>query len=98
MEPTVALVEEAYERIKDYIHETPVVTSRTLDSICGRSVVLKCENLQRTGSFKYRGATNAILALKERRSDVKGVVAYTSGNFGQALAFSAQKVGKVASV
>ncbi|VDN06763.1 unnamed protein product [Thelazia callipaeda] len=66
----------AYERIRDFIHRTPVMTSSYVDSLCGVQVYFKCEHLQKTGSFKARGALNAIT--------------HSSGNFGQALAWAAK--------
>jgi threonine dehydratase/serine racemase len=82
----------ARERIAPFVHRTPVVTSRTLDEIAGRRLFLKCENLQRGGAFKIRGATNAILALSpEQRA--RGVVTHSSGNHGQALAIAARAAG-----
>ena len=70
-------------------HRTPVLTSRTLDQRSAATVFLKCENFQRTGSFKFRGAFNAVhgLAVEERRH---GVITHSSGNFAQALALAAQ--------
>ena len=85
-------VSRAAERIASHIHRTPVYTSATIDSMCGRNVYFKCENLQKTGSFKVRGSLNAILKLKEEARNVKGVVTYSSGNHGQALAW-ASKIG-----
>lgn len=80
-----ARIEDACRRIQGIANKTPVMTSSTLDGLTGASVHLKCENLQRAGSFKFRGAYNAIslLAPEERR---KGVIAHSSGNHAQALA------------
>src|SRR5262245_33477843 len=79
-------------RIAGVAHVTPVVTSRQLDDACGASVFLKCENLQRMGAFKFRGAWNVIASLpgEARR---RGVVAYSSGNHAQAVALAARLHG-----
>jgi threonine dehydratase len=79
----------AHQRIASYIHRTPVLTSRTADAITGANLFFKCENLQKTGAFKFRGACNALLQLNaEQRA--RGVVAYSSGNHAQAMAYAAQ--------
>jgi threonine dehydratase len=79
----------AHERIASYIHKTPVLTSRTADGITGANLFFKCENLQKTGAFKFRGACNALLQFNaEQRA--RGVVAYSSGNHAQAIAYAAQ--------
>jgi len=80
-------VEQAYDRIKHYVNKTPIMTSRTLNDMVGGSVFLKCENFQRVGAFKPRGALNAILSLTddERR---RGVITHSSGNHAQAVALA----------
>jgi threo-3-hydroxy-L-aspartate ammonia-lyase len=95
--PTFADVERARDRLRGEAHRTPVVTSRTLDAMVGAQVFLKCENLQRMGAFKFRGAYNALSALP---ADVrsKGVVAYSSGNHAQAVALSARLLGMQATI
>jgi threonine dehydratase len=90
---TFADVRSAAERIAGVAHRTPVITSRTLDALTGRSVFLKCENLQRGGSFKFRGAYNAISRLVERGDGPNGVVAFSSGNHAQGVALAAQLLG-----
>lgn len=85
-------VAAAAERIRDHIDETPVLTSRLFDERLGASVFFKCENFQRTGSYKMRGATNAILLLPPDQQK-KGVVTHSSGNFAQALALASKSVG-----
>lgn len=82
----------AAERIAPWVHRTPAMTSRTLDERCGGTVILKCENLQRVGAFKFRGAVNALLQLDEagRRA---GVVTHSSGNHAQALALAGKLLG-----
>ncbi len=95
--PTFADVERARGRLSGHAHRTPVVTSRTLDAMVGAQVFLKCENLQRMGAFKFRGAYNALSALPlEARA--KGVVAYSSGNHAQAVALSARLLGMQATI
>nr|WP_211658141.1 pyridoxal-phosphate dependent enzyme [Phytoactinopolyspora halophila] len=89
---TGADVDEAARRIEPYVHRTPVMSASTLDEICGNSVFLKCENFQRAGAFKARGAFNALVRLSpEQRA--RGVVAYSSGNHAQAVALAARVLG-----
>lgn len=83
---------EAHERIRPYIHHTPVMTSGSIDEIAGCQLFFKCENLQNVGAFKARGALNAVLSLsKEARRH--GVATHSSGNHGQAVARAAQLTG-----
>ncbi len=83
---------QVHENVKPFIHNTPVLTSEILNDLCGCKVYFKCENFQKMGAFKMRGATNAILNLsKEQRA--KGVVTHSSGNFAQALSLAAKKIG-----
>lgn len=95
--PSPGAIAEAAARIAPYIRQTPLLTSASLDGRCGASLFLKCENLQRVGAFKFRGATNALLQLPEveRR---RGVVTHSSGNHGQALAKAGQILGIPVSV
>lgn len=79
---------ETHQRIKKYIHNTPILTSSAIDEIAGTNLFFKCENFQKTGSFKIRGAFNALLQLKEKQR-VENVVTNSSGNFGQALSYAA---------
>ena len=89
---TLDFIREAGERVRPLVHRTPVVTSRTFDAAAGRRVFFKCENFQRAGSFKMRGATNKILSLSgEERA--RGVVAFSSGNHAQAVALAARDAG-----
>ncbi|MHA1953549.1 MAG: threonine ammonia-lyase, partial [Candidatus Heimdallarchaeaceae archaeon] len=81
-------IEEVYSRIKDIINHTPVVTSTTLNNRTNAKCFLKMENYQRTGSFKIRGALNAITCLSEEHK-AKGVTTHSSGNFAQALSLAA---------
>jgi threonine dehydratase len=87
--PTFDDVERAAARLSGVAHRTPVVTSRTVDRRCGASVFFKCENLQRCGAFKFRGAYNALAGLDERQRR-RGVVAFSSGNHAQAVALAGQ--------
>ena len=95
--PTFADVSAAAQRLKGHAHRTPVMTSRTIDEELGAQVFFKCENLQRIGAFKFRGAFNALSMLSERqRRD--GVVAFSSGNHAQAIALSARLLGMPATI
>src|SRR3954451_7061822 len=87
--PTFADVESAAKQIAPAAHKTPVATSRTIDNRTSASVFFKCENLQRGGAFKFRGAYNALsrLSADERR---RGVVTFSSGNHAQAIALAGQ--------
>jgi threonine dehydratase len=85
-------IRQAAERLKPWVNETPVLRSRTLDARCGGSVVLKCENFQKVGAFKFRGAMNALLQLGEAER-AAGVVTHSSGNHAQALARAGQLLG-----
>jgi threonine dehydratase len=89
---TLDVIRVAHERIKPYIHRTPVLTSARLDNACGASLFFKCENLQKIGAFKARGATNAVLSLDETISE-RGVATHSSGNHAQALALAARLRG-----
>jgi len=82
----------ARKRIAPYAHRTPVLTSSAIDRFSGARVVFKCENLQKTGSFKFRGALNAVASLTPQER-VRGVYAHSSGNHAQALALAAQVHG-----
>ncbi|MGX1928660.1 threonine ammonia-lyase [Flagellimonas sp. 2504JD4-2] len=81
-----------HERIKPFIHNTPVLTSRLVDELVDAQVFFKCENFQRMGAFKMRGATNAIMQLSEAQRK-SGVVTHSSGNFAQALSLAANSLG-----
>jgi len=87
--PSFADVESAASQIGGVAHRTPVATSRTIDAESGASIFFKCENLQRAGAFKFRGAYNALSRLtpEERR---RGVVTFSSGNHAQAIALAGQ--------
>ena len=80
------------DRVKPYVHKTPVLTSSFLNEISGASLFFKCENFQKMGAFKMRGAINAILQLSDEQKKA-GVVTHSSGNFAQALSLAAQNLG-----
>jgi len=86
--PSLADVVAASVRIAPHVHQTPVATSTFLDTELGLRAFFKCENLQKVGAFKARGALNAVLALDETTAG-RGVVTHSSGNHGQALAYAA---------
>lgn len=90
--PDKKVIEEAHNRIKKYIHKTAVLTSASIDERGGCSIFLKCENFQKVGAFKARGAMNAALQLSEEQRK-KGVATHSSGNHAQALARAAKILG-----
>ena len=90
-------VASAARRISPVAHRTPVATSRLLDEACGNQVFLKCENLQRVGAFKFRGAYNAISRLDEAQKE-KGILTYSSGNHAQAVALVCHILGIPATI
>jgi len=85
-------VMRASKTLENIAHRTPVFTSSTLDRRCQTEVFLKCENLQRVGAFKFRGAYNAVTMLSQSERD-KGVITYSSGNHGQAIALTGKLTG-----
>jgi len=85
-------IREAATRIAPYAVRTPVLTSQSLDKVSGASVFLKCENFQKIGAFKFRGAMNAVLLLDDSQKK-RGVITHSSGNHGQALAKAGQMMG-----
>ncbi len=97
MQLSPELIREAAERIRPLARRTPVMTSRSVDGRAGCRVFLKCENLQRGGAFKIRGASNLILALSKEEL-AHGVVAFSSGNHAQAVAIAAQYAGTQATI
>ncbi|MFY7802033.1 MAG: threo-3-hydroxy-L-aspartate ammonia-lyase [Limnoraphis robusta] len=90
--PIFADIEKATQRIQGYAYRTPVVTSRTVNELTQAEVFFKCENFQRTGSFKFRGAFNALSQLSEEQKS-RGVLTFSSGNHAQAIARSGQILG-----
>jgi threonine dehydratase len=87
-EPTIEDVRRAAERIRPYAHRTPVLTCSTLNSMCGAELFFKCENFQKAGVFKIRGATNTVFSLSDEEAS-RGVATHSSGNHGAALALAA---------
>jgi threonine dehydratase len=85
-------IRRAAARIKPYAHRTPVITSTTMDSMTGASLFFKCENLQKVGAFKFRGAANAVFSLGDAAAR-RGVATHSSGNHAQALALAARLRG-----
>ncbi|MCA0958248.1 pyridoxal-phosphate dependent enzyme [Muricauda ruestringensis] len=85
-------LKDCHQRIKPFIHDTPVLTSRLIDKMGNANFYFKCENFQRMGAFKMRGAANAILQLTPDQKK-NGVVTHSSGNFAQALSLAAQSLG-----
>jgi threonine dehydratase len=92
MGPSLEDIRAAARRIEPYIHRTPVLTCRALDKMAGAQLFFKCENFQKTGSFKIRGATNAIFSLSEETA-ANGVVTHSSGNHAAAVARTARERG-----
>lgn len=82
----------AYDRIQNYVNKTPIMTSRTLNTRMGAEIFFKCENFQRGGAFKCRGAFNSLLQLEPERKE-KGIIAHSSGNHAQAVALAAKELG-----
>ncbi len=89
---TIELIHAAHKRIRAHIHRTPVVTSRSFNQASGKQVFFKCENLQRAGAFKIRGAMNKVLSLTEEQRH-RGIATFSSGNHAQAVALAAREVG-----
>lgn len=85
-------IQQAAQRIKPYIHRTPMLTNESLNQQVGAQVFLKCENFQKVGAFKFRGASNAVWSLSEEEAR-GGVITHSSGNHAQALALAAQMRG-----
>ena len=88
---------DCHERIKPFLHRTPVLSSRLINVEVGAEVFFKCENFQRGGAYKMRGATNAILQLSDTQKS-KGVVTHSSGNFAQVVSLGAQSLGVAAHI
>ena len=90
--PTLADMLIAHERIKPHIHRTPVLTSRVMDELSGAELFFKCENFQKAGAFKARGASNAVFGLNDAEA-AKGVATHSSGNHGTCLSYAAGRRG-----
>lgn len=95
--PSLADIRIAHARIAPHVHRTPILTSRAVDEAAGARLLFKCENLQRSGAFKARGAYNAVLSLSSELA-ARGVVTHSSGNHAAALAMAARTRGIVAHV
>ncbi len=96
-EPTISDIRAAAERIRPFAHRTPVLTCSSLDAMVGARLFFKCENFQKVGAFKFRGATNAVFALSEADA-AKGVATHSSGNHAAALSLAARLRGVPAHV
>jgi threonine dehydratase len=92
MPVTLTDIQQAAERIKPHAHRTPVMTNESLNQQVGAQVFMKCENLQKVGAFKFRGATNAVFSLTDEEA-ARGVVTHSSGNHAAALALAALNRG-----
>lgn len=92
MSPTLHDIQQAAERIKPYAHCTPVFTNESLNEHVGAQIYLKCENMQKVGAFKFRGACNAVYALSDDEAK-RGVCTHSSGNHAQALALAGRMRG-----
>ena len=88
-EPTIREIKEAAERVKPFVHHTPVFTCSTLNKMCESEIFFKCENFQKAGAFKIRGATNAVFSLGDQEAS-RGVATHSSGNHAAALALAAR--------
>ena len=92
MIPTIEEVIAAYNRVKPFVHQTPVLTSTLINNLTETELYFKCENFQKMGAFKMRGAINAIQQLSKSQQK-SGVVTHSSGNFAQALSLAAKNLG-----
>ncbi len=95
--PNFSDIEEAFSRIEPYIHITPILTCNTINELTGTQIYFKCENFQKVGAFKFRGATNAVFNLTEEKL-ANGVIAHSSGNHAAALALAAKIRGTKAHI
>jgi threonine dehydratase len=85
-------IERAHERIKPFIHKTPVLTCNTMNQLAGAELFFKCENFQKIGAFKIRGGMNAALSLSKEKA-ANGIATHSSGNHAQAIAYAAKQLG-----
>lgn len=90
--PSLTDMLTAHERIKPHIHRTPVLTSHVIDELAGAKLFFKCENFQKAGAFKVRGASNAVFGLSDAQAS-KGVATHSSGNHGSCLSYAAGRRG-----
>lgn len=88
---------DCHNRIQPYIHKTPVLSSTQIDNLVGAQLYFKCENFQKTGAYKMRGASNAIMLLTDEQR-AKGVITHSSGNFAQALSLAAKSLDVTAHI
>jgi len=95
--PDLKTIEKTYHRIHSYINKTPVLTCSSLEKIIGVKLFFKCENFQKVGAFKFRGASNAVFSLSEDEA-ARGVVTHSSGNHAAALALAARNRGITARI
>jgi threonine dehydratase len=95
--PTIKNIREAHQRIQSYIHKTPVLTCNSLNKIVGAKLFFKCENFQKVGAFKFRGACNTVFSLSDVEAS-RGVVTHSSGNHAAALALAARRRGIIARI
>jgi len=94
---TITQIQQACKTVEPYAHKTPIMSSSTLDKIVGGKTLLKCENFQRVGAFKFRGAINSVVNLSAEEKS-RGVLAYSSGNHAQAVALAARLNGVKATI
>ena len=92
MSITKEQIEQAHERIRPFIHKTPVLTCNTIDQLAGAELFFKCENFQKIGAFKIRGGMNAALSLPKDKL-ANGIATHSSGNHAQAIAYAARQLG-----
>ena len=90
--PTLDQIRQAGDRIRPYVHRTPILTCRTIDEMVGGEIFFKCENFQKAGAFKFRGATNTVFSLTEEEA-ANGVATHSSGNHAAALSLAARTRG-----
>ena len=90
--PTIEDIKAAHDRIRPYIHHTPVLSSKSINEIVGAELFFKCENLQKVGAFKFRGACNSVFSLSDEEAK-NGVCTHSSGNHAAALALAARMRG-----
>lgn len=90
--PSIEDIQQAHQRIQKHIHPTPILTSRLINAQAGGELFFKCENFQKAGAFKFRGASNAVFSLSEKQAR-QGVATHSSGNHAQAVALAAKKRG-----
>lgn len=95
--PDSRILEEVYGRVSEYARRTPVLTSSTFDELVGAELFFKCENFQKGGAFKFRGAVNSVLSLSDKDAE-KGVATHSSGNHAQAVALAAKMRGIPATI